>query len=449
MSIINVNKNNVIGKIKPMHGVGQPPLRGVSTDAFHYLKDANIPYSRLHDVGGWFGGNMWVDIPNVFRDFNADENDPESYDFVWTDILIKGLEENNCHPVYRLGVTIENFNYIKAYRTVPPKDFEKWARICEHVVRHYNEGWADGFHYDIKYWEIWNEPDNGRPEKKTENMMWTGTTEQFYDLYRITSKHLRKCFGDTIKIGGYGHSGFYLADSVPNLESFTAGMALKEPTTDWELRTKYFIDFFDGFLDMVIKEKLPFDFFSHHSYADLENNIKRQSYAEMRLKEAGFSDVEIHLNEWNTTPNSEEKITLKACAHATALMLVMQNMKMDMMCFYDARFGMGAYSGLYNSKTNSPSYTYYGFKAFGELYMLENQVECNITGNNVYALSAYKDGQGKIVVTNFKDEEDEIVIEGVEIKEAYIIAEDRYLEAVEDPKSIRKMAPNETILFVY
>ncbi|MBP3437057.1 MAG: hypothetical protein J6K61_04005 [Clostridia bacterium] len=449
MTTVAVNKEKVIGKIKPMHGVGQPPLKGINTGYFFYLSEAHIPYSRLHDVGGWFGGNMWVDIPNIFRDFDADETNPENYDFTWTDILIKGLMEHNCPPVYRLGVTIENFNSIKAYRTVPPKDFEKWARICEHIIRHYNEGWANGFFYDIKYWEIWNEPDNGRPEKKTENMMWTGTAEDFYDLYRVTSKHLRKCFGNTIKIGGYGHSGFYLADSIKDVASFQAGMALKEASTDWELRTQYFLDFFDGFIDMVVKENLPFDFFSHHSYASLENNIKRQTYAEKYLEKVGHSHVEIHLNEWNTTPKNSEKASLQACAHATAMLLVMQNMKMDMMCFYDAQLGIGDYAGLFNPLTYKPFYTFYGFKAFGELYVLENQVECAVKGDSVYALSAYKDGVGKLLVTSNKDTEDEIKISGIKIKEAYTISEDKYLEKTDIQGEIYKIKPYETVLFVY
>ena len=55
-----------------------------------YLQQANMPYSRLHDVGGAFGGNRFVDIPNLFRDFDADENDPTSYDFAFTDVLLEG-----------------------------------------------------------------------------------------------------------------------------------------------------------------------------------------------------------------------------------------------------------------------------------------------------------------------------------------------------------------------
>ena len=35
------------GKVKPMHGVGQPPFLGSDFSLFHYLTDAGIPYSRL------------------------------------------------------------------------------------------------------------------------------------------------------------------------------------------------------------------------------------------------------------------------------------------------------------------------------------------------------------------------------------------------------------------
>ena len=63
-------------------------------------------------------------------------------------------------PFFRLGATIENFHFLRAYHIYPPKDFHKWARICAGIVRHYNEGWAGGYHFGIRYWEIWNEPDN-------------------------------------------------------------------------------------------------------------------------------------------------------------------------------------------------------------------------------------------------------------------------------------------------
>ena len=399
MAVISIDFNNKIGKIKPMHGVGQPPFGGMDFSFIKYLMEANIPYSRLHDVGGWFGGNLFVDIPNIFRDFEADENDPDSYDFVFTDMLIAALDKNNCEPIYRLGVTIENFHRIKAYRIFPPKDMEKWARICEHVIRHYNEGWADGYHYGIRYWEIWNEPDNGIDN--TQNMMWHGTKEEFYELYRITSKHLRNKFGNSIKIGGYGHSGFYVVDSVEDIEkSIGIGLGMKENPTDWERRTEYFIEFFNEFIDMVVKEDLPFDFFSHHSYAPVEATVKRQKYVEKRLDEAGLSDVEIHLNEWNTNARVAERGRSIASANTAAMMCAMQNTRMGLMCYYDARLGASMYGGMFNPMTYEPLCTYYVFKAFGNLYRLGDQVTAKCDDKDVYVIAAEGDNGYGVLISN-------------------------------------------------
>ena len=129
---------HTLGNIKPMHAVGQPPFLGIDFSYIKYLQEANIPYSRLHDVGGLFGGNLFVDIPNIFRDFGANVEAPASYDFTFTDLLLTALVENNCEPYFRLGVTIENYHDLKSYRIDPPSDNEKWAKICEHIIRHYN-----------------------------------------------------------------------------------------------------------------------------------------------------------------------------------------------------------------------------------------------------------------------------------------------------------------------
>ena len=92
---IKVDFDKLTSQIKPMHGMGQPPITGLSNRFFHYFKEAGIPYSRLHDVGGWLGGGLYVDIPNLFRDFDADENDPASYDFSF----IVSAKKENIHPI--------------------------------------------------------------------------------------------------------------------------------------------------------------------------------------------------------------------------------------------------------------------------------------------------------------------------------------------------------------
>ena len=170
MRHISIDFTKSIGPVRPVHSTGQGPvLPGLMPDfsMFRYLKEAGVPYARLHDVGGMFGGDLYVDIPNLFRDFDADENDPASYDFTFTDLYLKALVENGVEPYFRLGVTIENFarSIGPAYRIFPPKDFKKWARICEHVIRHYTEGWANGYRWKITYWEIWNEADDS-PEAR-------------------------------------------------------------------------------------------------------------------------------------------------------------------------------------------------------------------------------------------------------------------------------------------
>ena len=414
-----MNFEKKLGAIKPMHAVGQAPLLGINTERFRYLKEANIPYSRLHDVGGWFGGNMFVDIPNIFRDFDADVNDPESYDFTYTDIIIKGLVENNCEPIYRLGVTIENFAEIKPYRIFPPKDMKKWAVICEHIIRHYNEGWADGFYYGIKYWEIWNEPDGHRIVEK--NTMWRGTKEEFFELYKTTSLHLRNCFGEAIKIGGFASCGFYKIKEKQDVTG--AAFGVQKELTDWDIRINYFIEFFEDFVAFVKAEELPFDFFSYHSYSSVKDNIKMQSYAEKYLEDAGFGNVEIHLNEWNTNTNRQTRGTSLACSSAVALMCAMQNMKMSMMCYYDARIAVSPYGGLFNPLTLEPFCTYYGFKAFGKLYALGTQVECSTDGEDLYALAASDGKTGGIVISNL-GEGCEINIPLKNNANAYLIDED-------------------------
>ena len=389
-----------LGKIKPMHAVGQPPTwtcdDGLSTRFMHYLKEANIPYSRMHDVGGHFGENYFVDIPNIFRDFNADENDPASYDFAFTDKLFEMLKEYGIEPYFRLGVSIENAHMIKAYRIFPPADPYKWARICEHIVRHYNEGWADGYHMGIKYWEIWNEPDN---EESIElNNMWKGTAEQYYELYVITAKHLKECFGDSIMVGGYASTGLYLG-YMQTMEKYTGDHVVDH----WEERAIYHTKFLRGFLEAVKRENAPLDFFSHHSYLTVWRTEQVQAYCESLLEEYGFGDVEIHLNEWNTDRTVETRGTTQASADVAAMMIAMHRTKMAVMCFYDAGFFSGVYGGLFNTLTYTPFCTLYSLVAFGELYRMGEEVSVEGDGERLYAIAATNGEEKGVLIANIGD----------------------------------------------
>ncbi|MBP5313220.1 MAG: hypothetical protein J6112_10350 [Clostridia bacterium] len=376
---------SVNGIIKPLHGVGQPPMRGIDTSRFHYLTEAGIPFSRLHDVGGYFAENLFVDVPNIFRDFEKDPDDPASYDFAFTDILIRGLVDAGVEPFFRLGVTIENYCTIRAYRIFPPADSLKWARICEGIIRHYTEGWANGFSYRIRYWEIWNEPDN--EIDPMENPMWRGTKEQFYNLYDVAAKHLKKCFPH-LKIGGYGSCGFYALfnGSVP-------------PAANVGARFDYFMEFFDGFLDRIKASGAPLDFFSWHSYGTIENNKICARYARKRLDDAGFNEAGIFCNEWNLDIGF--KGTVRHAADVAGMMLAFADEPLDGAMFYDAQLSVSDYGGLFNPLTKKPFPAYYAFVMFNELYKLGGGLTVSVEGRQgLYAKAATDGNNTALMIAN-------------------------------------------------
>ena len=144
------------------------------------------------------GSGEFVNIHCIFKNFEAAPYDPASYSFTHTDRYLQCVLDAGTKVFYRLGETIENnLDYIRSH-TFAPKDPKKWAVICEHIVRHYNEGWADGYYMNIEYWEIWNEPEGA--SKTSPN--WSGTPLAYYELYRITANHLKSCFPD-IKVSGF------------------------------------------------------------------------------------------------------------------------------------------------------------------------------------------------------------------------------------------------------
>ena len=399
---VRIDLNKTVGKIKPMHAVGKPPLR-ISTNLlahFHYLTEAGIPYSRLHDVGGLFGGNVYVDIPNIFRNFDADENDPASYDFTFTDALINGLVEAGVEPYYRLGVTIENNSIVKSYHIDPPKDYDKWARICEHIVAHYIDGWADGYHHKITYWEIWNEPDDGLRVSQ----MWNGTPEDYYRLYDVAAKHLKGVFGDRIKVGGY---------AAINLR---AGMVPEEYVGN--VRRLYMAEFFKGFMEYIGQSGAPLDFFSWHSYDRTADTVPVAYWVRQQLDQYGFANAESHLNEWN--PVHQQRGTGLHGAEVMSMILGMQKAPLDVCVIYDARYDGSDYCALFDAYTHKPIHAYYALVAFNHLYQLGTEVYSESDTEGVYVVAASDGNRHAMVISDISNHAKPLPlqIEGVDLSQA-------------------------------
>ncbi len=382
MTNITVDLKNTKGPIKPMNAVNNGPVGGGVRKNGNFLdyQALEIPYARNHDAAAFlgYGGPHTVDIHNIFKNFDADENDPASYIFEPTDEYIKNTLDAGTETFYRLGATIEH-GY--KYGTYPPKDFAKCARICEHIIRHYNEGWANGFHYNIQYWEIWNEPDCQNADGS--NPCWQGTEEQFIDFYEIAAKYLKNCFPH-LKIGG---------------PAFMSA---------WRN------DFRRSFLKAIKEREIPMDFYSFHCYAKEPKEVYATVLeVEESLVEAGLEGMYTILNEWNYVRgwmgedwkySLESEMGLKGSSYVAGTMSICQNSSLGMLMYYDARpCGM---NGIFKSYTYDRFKTYYTFAMFRDLRKLGTWVPTSrIAGDSIYSCAATNGKDCAVMLTHFREDE--------------------------------------------
>ena len=334
--------------VRPLHGVnGGPLVQGGTLDLSGHWKALAPPLARLHDCH-WPHPDV-VDLHVVFPNPAADPDRPESYDFARTDEFVKAILDTRAGIVFRLGESIEH-NKIRKY-VHPPKDPARWAAACAGVIRHYTEGWANGFKYDVRYWEIWNEPDN-RPA------MWSGSDEDYFKLYSITAKAIKARFPKLLVGGpGLGNTG-----------------TLKGETLDPS-------PFLRKFLMHCRDDKAPLDFFSWHCYTNDPGEYPRRAKAVRALLDAGgFPRAESHLNEWNYLPDndwhgllskdgkkrrawSERVGGAEGAAFAAASLLRMQDAPVDVANYFSAEpSGMGLFD-----EYGLPRKTFHALAAVGRL----------------------------------------------------------------------------------
>ena len=374
--------NKTSGRIKPLNAVNNGPtlpgVRSTKTGSTPLFKTARFPYARNHDASHYtpYGGEHIVDVHRIFKNFSADENDPASYWFEPTDAYLKATTDAGTKVFYRLGASIEH--YVK-YGTIPPKDYKKWARICEHIIMHYTKGWADGFHYDIEYWEIWNEPDCHNRDGS--NPCWQGTDEEFTEFYITVSKYLKSRFPH-LKIGGPAFC------------------------TIW--RNK------EWFLKEIKKANAPLDFFSYHWYgATLEKFSQTLKEAQRQLEATGFSGTPTILNEWNYVRgwideewkyslNTEKN--LKGASFVLGAMCLAQDGPLDMLMYYDARpCGM---NGLFDISTYEPLKPFYSFVMFADLKDTGDYVRAEKIPEDIYTCASNGENEASVIVTYFNDNDD-------------------------------------------
>ena len=439
MKNLIVDFNNKIQAIKPMHGVNNGTVtNNFRFDATPWFRDAGIPYSRLHNTEYPFGGGEFVDINCIFKNFCRNPEDPAAYNFATTDSYLHHIIDAGTKIIYRLGSSIEH--QATKRHIYPPKDYLKWAQVCEHIIRHFNEGWANGQHFNIQYWEIWNEPDS--------SYAWAGTQSDFFEFYRIVSTYLKQKF-PAMKFGGPAMA----MPSGPYAEAFFT----------------YLTSF---------KPHVPLDFYSWHTYASSINEIISQSENVSKLlKKYEYSNCISILDEWNYVESWNEVgrswdviQSMKGAAFNAAILIALQNSTCDIAAYYDAQMSPHQWwKGLFAPGESTvffqgaepviPRKGYFAFKAFNALYSLGIQTAVSCDADDIYALAASNGKSHAVLLSNYRNKDAESVTLQSEFLgytggacKMYVLNEDSDLQQITTPENVPKrliLEPNTVLLIEF
>ena len=416
LPVFTVDASRHLGGFKAFNGVNGGPRTTMGRyDNSEYFNAFKPPFVRIHDAP--LAADEAVDIHYIFPDFDADENDPANYNFKKTDLYLKAILDCGSQVLFRLGETIEGGDPEKypKFHVHPPADYNKWARICCNIIRHYNMGWADGFKWNIQYWEIWNEF-NSHPE------CWSGTPLQYFQLYEVAAKAIKK-LDLNLKVGG------------PALNTSINSEAGR------------------NFLAYCRDKKLPLDFISWHGYAShpkkVIENIEEGITA---VKEYGFTEAETINDEWNYMAlplwgmkDREYKYEKgfkktrgpEGAAFTASVLGYIQNSELDISCYYSAygsvfRFGLFDIFGL-------PQKPLYSFIAYNELVKCGTQIAAagsnRETGLGITAATNDNTGMTAVIISNFDDENSRFIlnmknipVNGNTYCSEYVIDENRSLD---------------------
>jgi hypothetical protein len=226
--------------------------------------------------------------------------------------------------------------------------------------------------------------------------MWTGTDDQYFQLYEVTAKAI-KARWPHLKVGGpsLGYTGEFEATR------FKPGKFLVR------------------FLEYCRDHHAPLDFFSWHLYTkDPADYARRARAIRQLLDEHGFGNAESHLNEWNYLPDGDWGPMMKegqgtkreqwsarmrgpeGAAFAAWTLTSLQDAPVNMANYYTAEiqmFGMFNFNGV-------PQKTFYAFKAFRALLDTPRRVKTPPCESGRIALCAginIESTQAAVLLSNF------------------------------------------------
>lgn len=276
--VINVDFDAEKGSMNTMFkecvgaGRANEGLRADWQQQLEYIKkECGFKYIRMH---GLLTDDMAV--------YSEDRNGNPKYSYMYVDALFDFLLSINIKPFVELGfmpnALASGSKTIFWWRgnVTPPKDYEKWAALIKNLTQHFTDRYGAE---EVKTWyfEVWNEPNL--------DGFWAGTQEEYFKLYKY-SVNAVKSVNPTYRVGGPG----------------TAGAA-------WE----------SEMIDFCVKNNLPIDFVSTHSYGVHQGYLDEYGHSGTALAKDNMSvsgdvlqsrkeistspkpDLELHYTEWSAS----------------------------------------------------------------------------------------------------------------------------------------------------
>ena len=395
------------GEIGKMHGMCNGPA-SYGADISNLFREIGVPQVRFDGTDGAISSYA-VDVSRIFKDINADPNDPESYDFSYTDKYVTAAYNSGARVIYRLGESRDLLDSGKKINL--PENTDLWINVCANVIRHYNDYFANGYAFGIEYFEIWSHDYSDNVDKNLE-----------FEFYRRVASTIKIIDGG-IKVGGMDFDGF---DDAAR-----------------------------DFVKYCKRNRVPLDFITFRSFdGDPLHVSETMSQANSYIKNHGLDSVELILGKWCyidaetvgecgseshlgasmgnaeavgvrgseshlgasmgnaeavgecgfkalLAPSAENaevrkrlfesQASIKGAAYAAAVMLELNSRgEVAKACFYDAQPIVSPFTAICD-RFGTPQKPFYAFKAYGELYRAGNAGGANA---GIYA------GAGKVGVVS-------------------------------------------------
>lgn len=235
-------------------------------------KECGFRYIRFH--------GLFTDDMGIYREDN--KGNPE-YNYMYVDALFDYLLSIGIKPFVELGfmpnALASGKETIFWWRgnVTPPKDYDKWGALVKNITEHFTQRYGTD---EVKTWyfEVWNEP-NLNPG------FFTGTQEDYFKIYKYSVEAV-KSVNPEYRVGGPA----------------TAGAA-------WETEL----------INFCVKNKVPIDFVSTHSYGVNQGFLDEYGQSGTRLAPQEFAvsgdvlqsrkeianspkpDLELHYTEWSAS----------------------------------------------------------------------------------------------------------------------------------------------------